>query len=460
MAERSHKILVIDDEQHMRLALLEALRRGGYDVLLAEDGRFALEMVARERPDLVISDIRMPEMDGLELLARIRETDASLPVVMITGYGTVETAVQAMKLGAADYIMKPFPVEVIEETVARVLARLEGPAAATAAVRRRGERGGPRPIIGRSEPLLRVLERAQTVASSKATVLILGESGTGKELVARLIHEASDRRHGPFVAVNCAALPESLLESELFGHEKGAFTGAAVTRKGRFELADGGTLLLDEIGEIALPLQAKLLRVLQEEEVDRLGGRSPIPIDVHVVATTNRDLAKAVQEGTFRQDLYYRLSVIPLTMPALRERPDDVPLLAEHFLRRFAERYGKDVRALSPGALDRLRRAPWPGNVRELENLLERAVLLARGEVLTPADLWDEPAPPPGPVPAASPPPPAAGSTNLWEAERQMILQALRETDDNRTHAAKLLGISIRTLRNKLHEYREKGLLE
>ncbi|ADH85889.1 sigma-54-dependent transcriptional regulator [Desulfurivibrio alkaliphilus] len=505
MGAMGRKILVVDDEQNMRVALYEALSRGGYEVKVAENGRMALEMVESEAPDLVVTDIRMPEMDGIAMLQQIQAVRPGLPVVIITGYATVETAVEAMKQGAVDYILKPFPVEVIEETIKKVMRQQPRPAAVAPAA----ETGSPPPgrtdegsrtVIGRDRHFLRLLERARTVASSKATVLVLGESGTGKEVFARFIHHVSDRKAGPFVALNCAALPEGLLESELFGHEKGAFTGAVMAKKGKFELAHGGTLLLDEIGEVPLHLQAKLLRVLQEEEVDRLGGKEPVKVDVHVVATTNRDLAEAVKDGTFRQDLYYRLNVIPIRLPSLRERPDDIFLLADFFIEKHSRRYNKPLKKLSAAARQRFLDYDWPGNVREMENLLERGVLLSNGDELELWDFWDDELPPEpaasaelpepsGPAdaepvdaaePEASPPTvateavaaEASGSPDsaatldsalagrsLREVERQMILQALRQTDDNRTHAAKMLGISVRTLRNKLNEYRNQGSL-
>jgi DNA-binding NtrC family response regulator len=472
MTENAHRILVVDDEQNMRIALFEALSRNGYEVVLAEDGEMALALTAKINPALVITDIKMPRMDGIELLCRLKSKYPELPVVIITGYATVNSAVEALKHGASDYILKPFPVEVIEDTVAQVLSqaglpvRVEG-----AAARRAASDNFAKPVIGRDERFLQLLQRAQDVASSKATVLILGESGTGKEVLARYLHQESDRRAGPFVAVNCAALPENLLESELFGHEKGAFTGAVITKKGKFEQANGGTLLLDEIGEIPLHLQAKLLRVLQEEEIDRLGGRGPVRIDVHVLATTNRDLEEAVKKGAFRQDLYYRLNVIPLRLPPLRLRPGDIPALAEHFIEKYCRRYDRPRKRLSAEACRLFLAWDWPGNVREMENLIERAVLLARGEELQAGDFWEQEElgrqqketigpgmigeNPSTPVPADD-----FGGASLREMERQMIMTTLRKTDNNRTHAAKMLGISVRTLRNKLQEYRQLGLGE
>ena len=479
MSEQAHKILIVDDEQNMRVALFEALSRNGHEVAVAENGGMALDMIARQPPELVITDIKMPGMDGLELLRQIKALRPELPVVIMTGFATVDTAVEAMKQGAFDYLLKPFPVEVIEETVARVLAserRLPQPARPV--MQKAGD--APvleKPIIGQNPKLLQLMDRARSVASSKATVLILGESGTGKEVFARFIHQESDRRNGPFVALNCAALPEGLLESELFGHEKGAFTGAIVTKKGKFELADGGTLLLDEIGEIPLHLQAKLLRVLQEEEVDRLGGRSPFKIDVHVLATTNCDLEQTVKEGTFRQDLYYRLNVIPLKLPPLRERREDVGLLVDFFILKYATQYGKPVKKPSSAVWARFADYGWPGNVREMENLIERAMLLSRGQELELWDFWDDVEPPSRIEPAVAVVSPqnlgqsavAAANTSaavdvgmqtLREVERQMILQALQANDNNRTHAAEILGISVRTLRNKLHEYRSQGMID
>ena len=480
MPEQTHTILIVDDEQNMRVALFEALSRNGHEVAVAENGQMALEMIGRTPPDLVVTDIKMPGMDGLELLRQIKALRPELPVVIMTGFATVDTAVEAMKQGAFDYLLKPFPVEVIEETVARVFAlgrRLGQPTARVGGPPKSGETQPlDKPIIGRNPKLLQLMARAMSVASSKATVLILGESGTGKEVFARFIHQESDRRNGPFVALNCAALPEGLLESELFGHEKGAFTGAIVTKKGKFELADTGTLLLDEIGEIPLHLQAKLLRVLQEEEVDRLGGRAPFKIDVHVLATTNRDLEQAVKEGTFRQDLYYRLNVIPLKLPPLRERREDVGMLVDFFIRKYAAQYGKPVKSPSSAVWARFADHDWPGNVREMENLIERAMLLSQGHELELWDFWDDVEPPTIIEPVAAVVAPASGHSavaaantsaaleigaqTLREVERQMILQALQANDNNRTHAAEILGISVRTLRNKLHEYRSQGMID
>ena len=454
------------------MSLYEALSSHGYAVSVAESGAMALDMLGKNPADLVITDINMPQMDGLALLAKLQTAFPDLPVVVVTGHATVETAVSAMKLGAFDYLLKPFPAEVIVETAVRAFAGRSRPAAAGKSAKK--EKKSPakkRTIVGEDRKLAAIMQKAKAVASSKATVLILGESGTGKEMVARMIHDESNRRDGSFVALNCAALPEGLLESELFGHEKGSFTGAVYSKKGKFELAHGGTLLLDEIGEIPLHLQAKLLRVLQEEEVDRLGGKTPVKVDVHVVATTNRNLEQSVQDGDFRQDLFYRLNVIPLTLPPLRERKNDILLLADYFISHYSGQYSKEAKRMSQRSINRFLGYAWPGNIREMENLVERAVLLSLSDELEPWDFWDEDTDGAGMdifsgssagqdgSPVVNFADENGGIISLKEVERQMILQALQKTDDNRTHAAKMLGISVRTLRNKLHEYRSKGLL-
>ncbi len=450
-------ILLVDADQHSRIALYSGLARCGYQVRLAESATAALASLARERADLVIADCHLPEMDGVALIEAVRREGDGVPVVLVTGRASVETAVAAMRAGAVDYLLKPVPEEALCSAVERGLGAPRPPSRPGGAPADR-----ERPLICEDPAMQRLLDRARRVAGSKATVLIMGESGTGKEVLARYIHAHGQRATGPFVALNCAALPEGLLESELFGHEKGAFTGAVAARKGKFELADGGTLLLDEIGEVPLHLQAKLLRVLQEEEVDRLGGRHPVAIDVHVIATTNRPLDKAVQEGRFREDLYYRLNVVPIVLPPLRRRPADIEPLARHFVDKYCQRYGQPRKRIAAAALARLRAHDWPGNVRELENRVERAVLLADGPELTEGDFFDEESDRPATAGGQEVDPAvavAAGQT-LKDVERQMILQALRKTDNNRTHAARLLGVSVRTLRNKLAEYRAQGYIE
>lgn len=447
-SRKARAVLVVDDEPSLRVAVSESLRRSGYGVIQATDGGEALELVGQSKPWLVLTDMKMPRLSGMEVLKEIKRRSPHTAVVVMTAYGTVESAVEAMKHGACDYLLKPFALESLE----RVLNRLEAQEADDA----RDGQGlvASRPILTEDPGMLRLLEIAETVAASQATVLICGESGTGKELLARFIHSRSPRSHRPFVAVNCAALPDGLLESELFGHERGAFTGALVRKIGKFEMAHTGTLLLDEIGEMSLGLQAKLLRVLQEREVDRVGGREPVKVDIRVIATTNRSLRREVEQGRFREDLFYRLSVFPITLPALRDRRGDIAVLARHFARASAARNGLPVPDLTPAAVAALERRTWKGNVRELENVIERALLLAGGKPIEPAHLpTDDEASilsPVSPGPAA---PPGAGS--LWEMERELIFKTLASVGGNRTHAAKILGISIRTLRNKLREYRE-----
>lgn len=471
------RILIADDDTQMQIALVASLERAGYHVTAVSDGRSALERAEHEAFDLIITDQCMPEMTGQELMQGLSRLEIQVPVVMITAYGTVTQAVEAMQAGAADFIAKPFSVEELLRIVERCLST------DTQVFRTEEKKKGAsgRPIITRDPVMIRVLEVAEAVARSEATVLIQGESGTGKELIARLLHSASPRAQQPFVAVNCAALPENLLESELFGHEKGAFTGAQQRKIGKFELAHGGTILLDEISEMDLLLQAKLLRVLQEREVDRVGGREPIAIDVRVVATTNRNLESCVAEGKFRADLYYRLNVIPVTVPPLRQRRGDVPLLVQHFMHKYL---GDDAPSLSAEATAALEAHPWPGNIRELQNAVERAAILSRGQaprtadfmlgataglevtsqggrIVTNAQSDAETVPS---VVAVSPgiqlAPREEDSTlrirsgmSVAEVERSLIFETLKATHHNRTQAAKLLGISIRTLRNKLHEY-------
>jgi len=438
------KILVVDDEAGMRAGLAEVLSRGGLSVESAATGEDGLARLQRGGVDLLITDLRLPGMSGLELLREARAAGAETPAIVITAHGTVEDAVAALKLGALDFLQKPFsPTDLLHLATGVLTER----ASADPSTRGRTDAPPPRrPVVSRDPAVLRVFEIAESVASSRAPVLIEGESGTGKELLARFLHERGSRRARPFVAVNCAALPRELLESELFGHERGAFTGAITRKTGKFELANGGTILLDEVSEMEFGLQAKLLRVLQEYEVDRVGGSAPVPVDVRVVATTNRRMRELVDRGKFREDLFYRLMVVPLTLPPLRERRGDVDLLADHFL----QRYGSGHR-LAPEARAALQARAWPGNVRELEHTIERAVLLARGAVIEPTDLQD-----------AGAAPPRLGLNSLTgltmrEMERRLIVETLRHTNNNRTQAAKMLGISIRTLRNKLAEYRQRG---
>ncbi len=430
-------ILVVDDDPQMRLALTEAIAKLGYSVEAVHSGYDAIERVRKRDYSLLITDMKMPDMDGLTLTRRVKALSAGTPVVVITAYGSIENAVEVLKAGAADYLMKPFSFEALGTTVESVMLK-QLP---------HGE------IVTDNPRMKKIVALCRELAATDITVLIYGESGTGKELLANFIHRASSRAGMPFVAVNCAAIPENLLESELFGHEKGAFTGATERREGKFELANGGTLLLDEVGEIPLGLQAKLLRVLQEKEIDRLGGRNPIPIDTRIIATTNRDLLRETTNGTFREDLYYRLSVFPIKVPPLRERPEDIPLLAEHFLRRFNASVGKNITDISPQARRKLLRHPWRGNVRELENAIQRAVFLCKGETLEEEHLMlDEPA-------AGDHAPAIIGGT-VEDMERTLILKTLEEVRGNKTEAARLLGISVRTIRNKLKKYGKTFPLE
>ncbi len=446
--EEQERILVVDDDPSMRIALMETIKRLGYAVQGAVDGTEALERITKFRPWLVLTDLRMPRLTGLELIKEMKARAPQTAIVLMTAYGTVETAVEAMKLGASEYLLKPFSMDVLERAITNLkVGREEGVGL-----------GQPihqvehRALLSQDPGMVRLLSTIEGVASSQATVLIHGESGTGKELLARFIHLRSPRAHRPFIAVNCAALPDGLLESELFGHERGAFTGAVIRKVGKFEMAHTGTLLLDEISEMNLALQAKLLRVLQEREVDRIGGRDPVPVNIRVIATTNRVLYREVEQGRFREDLYYRLNVFPVTVPPLRERVVDIPILARHFVNQSAMRNGLTPPVLSAGALAHLQRLPWKGNVRELENVMERALLLAgQGAILSehcPPERSEEVT-----IPFVRAAQPANGS--LWEMERELIFKTLARVKDNRTHAAKELGISIRTLRNKLREYRE-----
>ena len=450
-------ILCVDDEPAVLATFRATLERSDHRVIGVNNAPAALTVLGRGGVDLVISDYRMPDMTGLEFVTRLRNEGLDVPLIMVTGHGSIEHAVSAMKAGATDYITKPVRARQLEIAVEQALElsrlRRENQSLKEEVRQLRGERS----IVGDSEPLQRVLELIRTVAPTRSTVLVQGESGTGKELVARAVHNWSDRADASFISVNCAALPETLIESSLFGHEKGAFTGATKTVKGAFERADGGTLLLDEVTEMRPDLQAKLLRVIQEQEFERVGGTTPIRVDVRIVATTNRDLKKAVRDGEFREDLYYRLAVVPVTVPPLRDRKGDIPALAHRFALRTAQEMGKTVEGLSPEAVDRLMAHDWPGNVRELSHAVERAVILSSGPVIGPATL-DVGGLQVSAKPDAAAPAPAAAdgrvvldTLNLKEVEEILIERALEETEQNRTRAAELLGISVRTLRNKLN---------
>jgi DNA-binding NtrC family response regulator len=450
----SLRIVVVDDEPAQRELIGGFLKKQGHEVLLAPSGAEALSHVRNQQVDLVLSDCRMPGMSGPELLQNIKTVNPEIPLILMTAYGTVETAVQAMKDGAADYLTKPLDLEELLVRLARVTEQTRLRGEVRDLQQRLVERHRLEGIIGESGRMQEVLALTKRVAPSAATVLIRGESGTGKELIARAIHFNSSRVNGPLVNLNCAALPEQLLESELFGHEKGAFTGAVAQRKGRFEMADGGTIFLDEIGDLSPALQVKLLRVLQERQFERVGGSKTISADVRVLAATHLDLERAMREGTFREDLYYRLNVVTIQIPPLRERREDIPLLLDHFLRKFAEKNRRDVTGLTAAARDALLKYDYPGNVRELENIVERAVLLCRGRVI---DLEDLPATArPGQRSAAEPPPKDLPGV-LADIERQAIQSALERSGGIQTQAAEALGISERVLRYKMKKYGLEG---
>jgi two-component system, NtrC family, response regulator AtoC len=447
----NRNMLLVENDPIERRELCRTLEAWGCAVTTAQEGLEAGEKAKTGDFRMVIARFETPGLRAIDFCSLVLSNQPETRILFFSSGAAVEDAVAVMKAGAFDFVMKPVEPEQLHHLVRRGF----GDSPDGGSVRRRQAQG--RQIVTRDQNMQKLLDLARQVADSRASVLIQGESGTGKELFARFIHDNSNRRNGPFVAVNCGALPESLLESELFGHEKGAFTGAISQKPGKFELADGGTLLLDEVTEMQPSLQAKLLRVLQEREVDRLGGRMPVSLDIRVVATTNRDIKTAIMEKTFREDLYYRLNVIPIRIPSLRERQIDIPILARHFIDKYNAIDGRDVKSLAIGALEKLTSLPFHGNVRELENIIERAVLLSNGECIQENDLFVEQFQMNSDVESAvafdgsgSLP-----SRPLREVEKNLIFQALDETNGNRTHAAQMLGISVRTLRNKLNEYKE-----
>ena len=431
---------ITDESNHMCKVFIES----GCQIRTTDNGRTAFEEITRDHYDLVITDMNLPQGEGFDLLKRIKEINASLPVILISDNAGVKEAVEAMKLGAKDFLLKPLTRKMIELIVSYISNGFKAS--------NRKPSNTKFTIITENKEMKRLLELAKEVADSNASVFIQGESGTGKELFARYIHNYSSRKDKAFVAINCAALPEALLESELFGHEKGSFTGAFSRKRGKFELANHGTLLLDEISEMDYQLQSKLLRVLQEREIDRIGGTAPVPVDVRFIATTNRDIEKQIDEGKFREDLHYRLHVIPFYLPPLRERRDDIAGLANYFVEKYCGINRRSVKGLTKEALVSLMQMPWKGNVRELENVIERAVLMCKGDVIDEDDLFmtekDR-----QPETAINPFMP---TISLKEMEKNVIFTALDQTNGNRTHAAEILGISVRTLRNKLNEYRKK----
>lgn len=442
------RILVIDDEVNARTALAEILRDEGYGLAVAADAFKGLAKLKEFEPDLVLTDLKMPGMDGLELMGKVFEHDPDVGVVIMTAFGAVTSAVEAMRAGAADYLTKPLNVDALLVVVARTLERTKLRRETKQLRQRLGERHRFANLVGTSPEMQRVFEVVRQVAPSRASVLIGGESGTGKELIAAAIHQHSPRREGPFVKLHCAALAESLLESELFGHERGAFTGADRLRIGRFEQAQGGTLFLDEIGEISAAVQVKLLRFLQEREFERVGGSQTLSADVRIVAATNRNLKQLVEAGTFREDLFYRLNVVHLEMPPLRRRQSDIGPLAVHFIRKYAAENDKPCETMSDTALEQLLRYRWPGNVRELENVIERAVVMSSAKMIGPAELPPELATEP-----VEPAGPAIPGGSMAEIERFAILKTLEAVGGSTSQAAAVLGISVRKVQYKLQSY-------
>ena len=444
LAYKKIKILVVDDELSIRESLCGWLIQDGFEVETAADGVAALSMIQGTHYDIMLIDVKMPEMDGLTLLKQLKEIEPEIAVVMMTAHGAIQDAVDAMRLGAYDYLLKPFDLEELSLTIDK-LVRLQTLAMENLILKdRMATMTRFENLVGQSPPMLRLFEAIVDVAQSDATVLITGETGTGKELVARAIHAQSPRCYGPFIAINCGAFTEHLLESELFGHEKGAFTDAKFTKKGRLEMADAGTLFLDEIGDISMKMQIDLLRVLETHEFTRVGGTATLKSDFRVIAATHRDLQEAIAQKTFRQDLFYRLNVVNLQVPPLRERQEDISPLAHHFLRRFATETNKKIDSIHPAALEAMRAYSWPGNVRELENAIERAVVVEKGRQIKLADL-----------PFVSPRAEEAeiGTLSLEEIERQHIARILAAEGGNISNSARVLGINRTTLYHKIKKY-------
>ena len=448
-ANLGERLLIVEDEATTRLGLTELVRTWGFVADAASDGEEALRKVTSFRPSIIISDLAMPNMNGLELVRALQEQDRDISTIILTGQGTVETAVEAIKVGAYDYLTKPVDPQRLRILLEKVVERQQTLREVKVLRKQLRERGTFGPMIGHSPQMRKVYQIIEQAGPTSASVLINGESGTGKELVAQMVHQLSPRAVQPYVPINCAAIPETLLESEIFGHEKGAFTGALERRAGCFELADRGTLFLDEIAEMTPQTQVKLLRVLQERRFRRLGGRAEQPVDVRVIAATNVDPAEAVQKGKLREDLFYRLNVFAISLPPLRERKEDLPLLVQAFLSEFNQRNARQILAVSQDAMRYLEGYHWPGNVSELRNVIERATILAEGEFIEPKHLpqtlVDTPPAAGGPALAIAP------GTTVEEAERRLILMTLEHTRDNKTRAAQILGISLKTLHNKLN---------
>jgi two-component system response regulator AtoC len=456
-------VLIIDDEKHTREGLQQALE-DRYDVSVAGTADEAFNLMEAQEHDVIVTDLRMPGKSGLKVIDRALGLPNKPVVIMMTAYGNIETAVEAMRRGAFDFLTKPVNLEKLEILIQRALKTKTLEVEVKQLHERLDERFSFEGIVGNSPKLREVIERVKLVAPSRATILIEGETGTGKELIAQAIHQASPRARAPFIAVHCAALPPTLLESELFGHERGAFTGATERRIGRFEAADTGTLFLDEIGEISTATQVKLLRFLETKAVERIGSMRPIPLDVRLVAASNKNLDQMVKDGGFREDLFFRLNVVRIVMPPLRERPEDIPLLLDHYIRLFSEENNVPPLAIEPGAMRHLQAYPWPGNVRELRNFVENAVVLRRGQHVTEFDLeprlrGEAPAAGSGP-PMAAVAPPMANPLSVEENEKRLLREALIKARGNRTKAAKLMGLSRRTLHRKLAQWPEVDVID
>ena len=449
------KILIVDDEVEMRVALETTLKREGYSLTLAGNGEQALERLNEDTFDLVLTDIKMPKMNGIDLLKKLKKQSPKTVAIMMTAYGEIDNAVETMKEGAFDYLLKPFSAEILVATVNRSF--LDETSANVRPIRSASETKiistKTRKIITQNVEMLKLIKFVENISYSKSTVLIMGDTGTGKEMFSRYIHQMSPRAQKPFMAVNCAALPEGLLETELFGHEKGAFTGAIERKDGKFELAHKGTLLLDEVTEMSLPLQAKLLRVLQEHEIDKVGGSTPIPVDVRVVATTNRDIKERIRENQFREDLYYRLNVIPLKLIPLRDRLDDIQPLAEYFIEKHSKNLDKNISSIATETVALLKKYSWPGNIRELENMIERATLMCQEDTLLPSHLFFDEDEIQSKRRTESM---SQYRGTIHAMEKELIVQTLEDVNGNKTKAAENLGISIRTLRNKLAYYKNQ----
>jgi len=448
------RIVVIDDEPLMRITIQDALVAEGYKVVNAETGKNGLTLLRENQADIVITDLKLPDMDGIEILRKVKASGPETQVILITAYGSIDSAVTAMKEGASDYLTKPFAMDELLLIIKRILRIKELEEENISLRKKVEERFGLEGLVGKSPQMVRIYDLIETVSQTDTTVLVYGESGTGKEVVANAIHLRSPRKGRPFIKVNCAALPETLLESELFGHEKGAFTGALKQRKGRFEMADGGTLFLDEIGDISPAVQVKLLRVLQEKQFERVGGNETLSVDVRLICATQRDLKEQIRKGAFREDLYYRLNVVPILLPPLRERREDILLLADHFTRKFAGKMGKEIAGLSEEAKRLLLRYPFPGNIRELENMLERAIALIKERVIQADDLPEEVCGQIGPVQTICErirgSKPLATALGLFEKE--YIQSVLERTKGKKGQAAELLGISRKTLWEKIKD--------